>query len=138
MERTNFEKLQVYKLAEDLADGIWTVVLKWDYLAKDTVGKQMIRSADSIGANIAEGTGRGTLEDNRRFIRMARGSLYETQHWLRRAYKRSLLSKHQITLLKPIISELSPKLNAYFRSVNRAALDKGKPSTKYKAQSSAF
>lgn len=136
MERTNFEKLKVYKLAEDLADAIWDVVLKWDYLAKDTVGKQMIRSADSIGANIAEGTGRGTLEDNRRFIRMARGSLYETQHWLRRAYKRSLLSKHQITLLKPIVSELSPKLNAYLRSVNKAALDKGKLSTKYKAQSS--
>jgi len=137
MERTNFEKLQVYKLAEALSDGIWEVVLKWNYLAKDTVGKQMVRSADSIGANIAEGTGRGTLEDNRRFIRMARGSLYETQHWLRRAYKRDLLSQHQIALLKPIINELSPKLNAYFRSVNKAALDrKGKQSTKYKAQSS--
>lgn len=137
MERTNFEKLQVYKLAEDLSDGIWDIVLKWDYLAKDTVGKQMIRSADSIGANIAEGTGRGTLEDNRRFIRMARGSLYETQHWLRRAYKRGLLTKQQIALLKPIINELSPKLNAYFRSVNRAVLvGKDKQNTKYKAQSS--
>ena len=136
MERTNFEKLQVYKLAENLADGIWDVVRSWDYFAKDTVGKQMIKAADSIGANIAEGTGRGSLEDNRRFIRMARGSLYETQHWLRRAYKRSLLSKQQVALLKPIISELSPKVNAYFRSVNKAALDKGKQRTKYKAQSS--
>ena len=136
MERTNFGKLQVYKLAEEVADGIWDVVRTWDYFAKDTVGKQMVKAADSIGANIAEGTGRGTLEDNRRFIRMARGSLYETQHWLRRAYKRSLLSKEQIAFLKPIISELSPKVNAYFRSVNKAALDKGKQSTKYKAQSS--
>jgi len=68
---------------------------------------------------------------------MARGSLYETQHWLRRAYQRSLLSQQQIALLKPIINELLPKLNAYFRSVNRAALDrKGKQSTKYQAQSS--
>ena len=136
MERTNFEKLHVYKLAEDLADEIWDVVRIWDYFAKDTVGKQMVKAADSIGANIAEGTGRGTLEDNRRFIRIARGSLYETQHWLRRAYKRSLLSKQQIALLKPIISELSPKLNAYFRSVDKAALDKAKQRTKYKAQSS--
>ena len=136
MERTNFEKLQVYKLSEDLADGIWKVVRVWDYLAKDTVGKQIVKSADSIGANIAEGTGRGTLEDNRRFIRMARGSLYETQHWLRSAYRRDLLSKEQITFLKPIISELSPKLSAYFRSVNKAALDKRKQRTKYKAQSS--
>lgn len=136
MERTNFEKLRVYKLAETLADGIWAVVHAWDYLAKDTVGKQMIRAADSIGANIAEGTGRGTLQDNRRFIRMARGSLYETQHWLRRAYKRSLLSKQQVASLTPIIGELTPKLNAYFRSVNTAALSHRKQSTKFKAQSS--
>jgi four helix bundle protein len=136
MERTNFEKLRVYKLAETLADGIWDVVLKWNYLAKDTVGKQMIRAADSIGANIAEGTGRGTPQDNRRFIRMARGSLYETQHWLRRAYKRDLLSKQQVASLTPIIGELSPKLNAYFRSVNDAALISRKQSTKHKAPSS--
>lgn len=136
MEKTNFEKLRVYKLAENLADGIWAVVLGWDYLARDTVGKQMIRAADSIGANIAEGTGRGTLQDNRRFIRMARGSLYETQHWLRRAYKRTLLTNRQIDALKPIINELAPKLNAYFRSVNTAALRQTKQSTKYKGQSS--
>lgn len=137
MEKTNFEKLRVYRLAEALADGIWAVVLKWDYLAKDTVGKQMVRAADSIGANIAEGTGRGTIQDNRRFIRMARGSLYETQHWLRRSYKRMLLSKQQVETLKPIIDELSPKLNAYFRAVNRAAMaEKNKvQSTKRKVQS---
>lgn len=69
MEKTNFEKLRVYRLAESLADGIWSVVLSWNYLAKDTVGKQIVRAADSIGANIAEGSGRGSLEDNQRFIR---------------------------------------------------------------------
>ena len=122
MEKTNFEKLRVYRLAESLADEIWAVVLSWNYLAKDTVGKQIVRAADSIGANIAEETGRGTLQDNRRFIRMARGSLYETHHWLRRSYKRKLLSKRQVESLKPIIDELTPKLNAYFRSINRAAV----------------
>ena len=120
MEKTNFEKLRVYRLAESLADEIWAVVVTWNYLAKDTVGKQVVRAADSIGANIAEGTGRGTLQENRRFIRMARGSLYETQHWLRRSYNRKLLSKQQVESLKPIIDELTPKLNAYFRSINRA------------------
>jgi four helix bundle protein len=122
MEKTNFEKLRVYRLAESLADEIWAVVVTWNYLAKDTVGKQVVRSADSIGANIAEGTGRGTLQENRRFIRMARGSLYETQHWLRRSYNRKLLSKQQVESLKSIIDELTPKLNAYFRSINRAVL----------------
>ena len=136
MEKTNFEKLRVYTLSENLADTIWDVVLKWNYLAQATVGIQMIKAADSVGANIAEGAGRGTLQDNRRFIRIARGSLYETQHWLRRAYRRSLLSKKQVETLKPIIHELSPKLNAYYRSVNTAAINRKNKaqSTKYKTQ----
>ena len=80
MDKTNFENLEIYQLSEKLADEIWNVVLSWNNLAQDTVGKQMIRSTDRIGANIAEGSGRGTPQDNRRFLRMARGPLYETRH----------------------------------------------------------
>lgn len=67
-----FEDLRVYQLAEKLADEIWDVVIGWEYFAKDTVGKQLVKSADSIGANIAEGAGRGTPKDNKRFIRISR------------------------------------------------------------------
>ena len=118
MERTNYEKLQVYQLSEKIADSIWNIVIGWNSLARDTVGKQMIRSADSIGANIAEGSGRGSLQDNRRFVRMARGSLYETIHWLRRSYMRKLLSQAEVKKLRLLIEELSPKLNAFLRSVD--------------------
>jgi four helix bundle protein len=117
MERTNFENLQVYQLSERLADGLWDVVMAWNGFARDTVGKQMVRSADSIGANIAEGTGRGSFADNRRFVRTARGSLNETRHWLRRAYCRGLLNDKQTALLRPIVDELSPRLNAYLKSI---------------------
>ena len=113
MEKTNFEHLHIYKLSEKLADQIWKIVVRWDFLAMNTVGIQIVKSADSIGANIAEGSGRGTDPKFRRFLRVARGSLYETQHWLRRAFKRRLLSEKQVNDLVPIISELTPKLNAY-------------------------
>ena len=75
MERTNFENLKVYHLSEDLADNIWEIVAEWNNFARDTVGKQLVRSADSIGANIAEGTGRGGFQDNKRFFYIARGSV---------------------------------------------------------------
>jgi four helix bundle protein len=75
MARTNFENLRVYKLSEKLADQIWSVALGWNNFARDTVGKQLVKAADSIGANIAEGSGRGSFVDNRRFVRVARGSL---------------------------------------------------------------
>src|SRR5919106_1474600 len=101
MAKTNFESLRVYQLSETLADEIWMIVMKWNVFARDTVGKQLVRAADSIGANIAEGTGRGTFVDNRRFVRIARGSLNETQHFLRRAYKRQLLTAIQTRTIKP-------------------------------------
>jgi four helix bundle protein len=112
-----FENLRVYQLSEKLADSIWKVARGWDQLARDTIGRQLIRSADSVGANIAEGTGRGSFQDNRRFVRNARGSLYETRHWLRRAHARGLLSVEEIKSIRPILDELGPKLNAYLRSI---------------------
>jgi four helix bundle protein len=119
MAKTNFESLRVYQLSETLADEIWTIVMKWNVFARDTVGKQLVRAADSIGANIAEGTGRGTFVDNRRFVRIARGSLNETQHFLRRAYKRKLLSDKDIQSLRPLVDELAPKLNSYLKSIGK-------------------
>ena len=119
MAKTNFESLRVYQLAENLADQTWSIVTNWNVFARDTVGKQLVKAADSIGANIAEGTGRGTFVDNKRFVRIARGSLNETQHWLRRAYKRRLLTNKEISALKPIIDELAPKLNAYLNSIGK-------------------
>ena len=117
MGKPNFENLQVYQLAEKLADEIWHLVEAWNQFAKDTVVKQIVSAADSIGANIAEGEGRYNFQDNRRFVKIARGSLNETIHWLRRAYTRNLLTKEQVNAIKPIIDELSPKLNAYLKSI---------------------
>jgi four helix bundle protein len=117
MATKRFQDLRVYQLSERLCDEIWKIVNAWQSLPKDTIGKQIIRSADSIGANIAEGVGRGSYQDNKRFVRIARGSLNETQHWLRRACKRQLLTTEQINRLKTIIDDLAPQLNSYLKSI---------------------
>lgn len=119
MARPLFENLRVYQLAEQLADLIWAVVIQWEWFAQKTVGSQLVRAADSIGANISEGAGRGSFKDNKRFVKIARGSLNETQHWLRRAYRRKLLTADQTASIKPLIDELGPKLNAYLNSIGK-------------------
>ena len=119
MGRTNFENLRVYRLSEELADEVWKIVLRWNAFAKDTVGKQIVRSADSIGANIAEGTGRHNFQDNQRFVKIARGSLNETQHFLRRAFKRNLFTPADVKKLKPLVDNLAPQLNSYLKSIGR-------------------
>lgn len=119
MSKTGFENLRVYQLSEELSDFVWDVVVKWNFLPQKTIGIQLINSADSVGANIAEGTGRGSFADNRRFAKIARGSLFEVKHWLRRAYKRKLLTDKEIDILQKLIQELTPKLTAYIRSIGK-------------------
>ena len=85
MARTAFENLRVYRLAETLADEIWSIVQKWDSFARHTVGEQLVDAADSIGAIIAEGVGRGTYKETGDSCGWREGSLNETQHFLHRA-----------------------------------------------------
>jgi four helix bundle protein len=125
MAFVRFQELAVYQLSEQIADAVWEIVLQWEMLARDTVGKQLIRSADSIGANIAEGSGRGSHGDNQRFVRIARGSLHETQHWLRRAFRRKLLTAEQTRALQAKIDEFAPALNGYLNSIGRKVRSRG-------------
>jgi four helix bundle protein len=48
---------------------------------------------------------------------MARGSLYETRHWLRRGFRRRLLTESQVNELKVLVDNLGPQLNAYLKSI---------------------
>lgn len=124
MGTRGFENLRVYNLSEGVADQIWDFVVTWDWFAKDAVGRQLVRAADSIGANIAEGHGRGTYKDNRHFCRIGRGSLNETRHFLRRAFRRRLLTENQIEQLSPLIAQLGPQLNAYIKSIGTRRNDR--------------
>ena len=90
MRGARHRNFTAYRLAACLADEIYEEVSRWDKFPAWTVGAQVVRAADSIGANIAEGLGRGTLQDQRRFFLMARGPLLETEHWLERAAVRGL------------------------------------------------
>ncbi|MBA4062632.1 MAG: four helix bundle protein [Isosphaera sp.] len=117
MAKSNFQQLRVYQRAEQLADAIWEIVRPWPNFERDTIGKQLVRAAGSVGANIAEGHGRGSYQENRRFVKIARGSLNETQHWLRRAFARKLLTTDQVAALKPLLDELAPSSNEYLHRI---------------------
>jgi four helix bundle protein len=88
---SSFRDLRVWHQAVALADEVATRVATWPSFERSAVGLQLVRAAESIGANIAEGAGRATKADKRRFYLIARGSLYETEHWLIRAEARGLM-----------------------------------------------
>lgn len=108
MARPDFENLEVYRLAERLADVVWEMVIGWESFVKNRVGGHLLRAADSVGANIAEGAGRGSFQDNRRFVKIARGSLYEARHFLRRAVRRHVVTSEQVGQLREIWTSCAP------------------------------
>lgn len=63
-----FEEMRTYQLALELAEKVWEIVIKWNYFERDTVGKQLVRAADSIAANISEGYGRFHYKENKQFL----------------------------------------------------------------------
>ncbi len=75
MAYEELEKTRVYVEAAEFADLIWEDVMQWGEFARDTIGKQFVRAADSIGANTAESYGRYHWSDKLNFLYYARGSL---------------------------------------------------------------
>jgi len=113
------EDLEIYNLSEAFADKIWFLAIKWDFLAKDTIGKQTVRSSDSIGANIAEGFGRYHYKENKNFCYFSRGSIIETKGWLKKAKTRALITEEEYHLLLSQLETIHIKLNIYIKLIGK-------------------
>jgi four helix bundle protein len=111
------EDLELYQLAESFSDEIWFIVLGRDYFAKDTLGKQLVRSADSVGANIAEGFGRYHFKENKNFCYFSRGSLIEIKSWINKAKTRNLISETKYSEYLNKLSTIHLKLNIYIKHI---------------------
>lgn len=92
----------------EIGDIIHDLVSGWNSFDKDTLGKQLVRSADSIALNISEGYGRFFNKENRNFCYFSRGSSKETLTAIEKAYKRKLISPEQYHLM-------NERLALYFR-----------------------
>jgi four helix bundle protein len=108
-----FEDLKILKSAEEIADSVWKRVVQWDDFAKDVVGKQMARSTDSIGANIAESFGRYNFGEKLQFLYYARGSLFETKYWLNRTQARGLMTSPEVQGYMDGLTALARQLNTF-------------------------
>lgn len=120
---TSFEDLRVLKSAEEIADAVWKRVSNWEDFPKDVVGKQITRSTDSIGANIAESFGRFNFGEKLQFLYYARGSLFETKYWLNRAKVRELIPLENVQEYTTQLSNIARQLNAFADSLKTQRSD---------------
>jgi len=117
-EYLKLEDLTSYKIASELSDCVWNIVVKWDWLAKTTVGSQFIRATDSVAANIAEGFGRYHKKDKIKFYFNARGSMFEAEHWCKKASKRELLTEEESDHILEELGKLPREINMLIKLTN--------------------
>ena len=113
------EEFKTYTLAMELGEKVWDVVRGWDFFARDTVGKQLVRSTDSIAANLAEGLGRFHIKETKNFSFYSRGSLFETKAWLSKAHNRGLITKESFTSFINDIDNVGRMINGYIKTLNK-------------------
>lgn len=110
--------IDAYKVAFNLSNYIWSRAERWDYFAKNTIGTQYSKAADSISANIAEGFGRYGKKEKIQFFRYARGSVYECLDWNEKCKIRKLLTQEEYEYIFSVLQKLPRLINTLIKVTN--------------------
>lgn len=117
----SLDEFKAYQAAMELGEDVWKEVVKWGFFDKDTIGKQLVRSCDSVAANLSEGLGRYHYKESKNFSFYARGSLFETRTWLTKAYNRNLITKEQFDNFMNRIDQIGKMINGYIKSIGNVS-----------------
>jgi four helix bundle protein len=89
----NHKQLRVWCAARDLAVATYEATSRFPTVERFGLTSQMRRAAVSVAANLAEGAGRGSAAELKRFVRIASGSASE--------YETHVIVAEQVGLLQP-------------------------------------
>ncbi len=107
----NLESINAYVIADKLSDFVWENISGWDWFNKRTLGVQYVNATDSIGGNVAEGFGRYHKKDKQKFYYNARGSVYESIYWTKKAQARKLLIAKDFDYVISELNKLPREIN---------------------------
>ena len=122
MEQKKFIKLadiECYRIAFHLSNYVWDIIIKWEVLARRTIGEQFVDAIDSISANIAEGFGRYHKKDKIKFWRYSQGSMVECLDWNQKAKIRKLLSDKEYDFIFNELQKLPKAINSLILYTNQ-------------------
>jgi four helix bundle protein len=113
------EDLKLYQECLNFEQEIWNIVNQWEGFNRETVGVPMIKAADAISGNIAQGYGRYNFKDKKHYCYISRGYLLKTKGWIIKSKDRELIGGEKSDELIEFIEKIHRMLNAYIRSIGR-------------------
>jgi four helix bundle protein len=116
-EFIELKDLEVYQLAKQLSSKAWELYESMDWQVRKIMGDQFIESADSVGANIAEGYRRYHYLDKIKFYYNSRASLAEAcSHWLELLRERGKITDKNYEELKELEKKIEIKLANFIKT----------------------
>ena len=119
----NYKELVVWQKAHRMTLDVYAATRGFPKEELYGLTSQIRRSAASIGANIAEGSGRRSNNEICRFLQIARGSASETEYHLLLAYDLKFLREEEFRGLSREADEVQRMLTALIQSFHRAPAD---------------
>jgi four helix bundle protein len=113
----SFRDLKVWQKSHDAIREIYRVSANFPRDEAYGLTAQLRRAAVSVGANIAEGCGRGSDQDFARFLQMAMGSASEVEYLLLLSHDLNYLNADVHTGLNADIAEVKRMLSAFLKKL---------------------
>ncbi len=114
-----YRDLLIWQKSKELTVMIYRQTQSFPKAEEFGLKSQMRRSAVSVPSNIAEGFGRYSAKEFRRFLRIAIGSLYELQTQQIVSFELNYLKKEKYDILVTKCLELEKMMNSFINKISR-------------------
>jgi four helix bundle protein len=126
----DFRNLRVWQAAHALTMSVYRITARFPRSEAYGLTAQIRRSASSIGANLAEGSGRNGDAEFARFCSIAMGSASELDYQLLLAGDLQFLKPEDYAALAERTAEVRRMLNALLQTLNRKPAKSQQPKAK--------
>jgi four helix bundle protein len=115
----DFTELRTWQAARKLRQEIYRLTKSFPEEERFGLVAQMRRAAVSVTANLAEGYGRFSYQENMQFCRQSRGSVYELRDHLTSALDAGYVSRDQHKRFDGMALDVVRLVNGYIRSTKK-------------------
>lgn len=119
-EITSFRDLVIWQKGMLLCKEIYKASKYFPKEENYCLTSQIHRSAISVPSNIAEGYGRGSRKDYLRFLKIARGSLFELETQIELAFNIGFIQHSHFQTLLTTSSEIAKMLNSLINKLEQS------------------
>lgn len=128
--RARYERLLVWQKAHSLTLDVYRITARFPVAEQYGLTSQLRRAAASIGANIAEGNSRLSLNEYRQFLSIARGSANEVDYFVILSCDLGYITAEVSLALRERCEEIKRMITGLINSVDKRPVSRRLRATK--------